>query len=117
MTRMVTVRLDRFGRDALDAYVQAGRGTLSSLVQTAVTYYLSDGGSGRPAWAVPAMAREADSGDPLDVELGDDLHERLEREAGRQGVDLGPLARHALLYFLADVDSGRAAIDRQSEAR
>jgi predicted transcriptional regulator len=110
MTRTVTLRLDRFGRDALDECVRAGQETRSSVLHDAIEYYLGDSGSGRPAWAVPAMAREAsDSADPVDIELDEDVHARLEQEAARQHVGSGPLALHALLYYLADIDSGRVS--------
>ena len=35
--------------------------------------------------------------------------QELGHEAERQGVEVDELVRHALLYYLADVDSGRTA--------
>jgi hypothetical protein len=35
--------------------------------------------------------------------------EALSKEAADQGVTMEALATHALMYFLADVDSGRVA--------
>ena len=44
-----------------------------------------------------------------DVDLDEDTLEALEEEAQRHGMATHRLAEHALLYFLADLDSGRAA--------
>ena len=43
------------------------------------------------------------------LELGDFTWERLRSEAERQGVSIEELVAHAILYFLADFDSGRIA--------
>lgn len=43
------------------------------------------------------------------VELGGFTWERLQSEAERQGVSIEELVAHAVLYFLADFDSGRIA--------
>lgn len=85
-------------------------------------YYLSDADSGRPAWPVPRLAREASGGEAIELELDERLHDQLEREAQRQRVQADVLAAHALMYFLADYETGRAAarlgatITRDAEA-
>jgi hypothetical protein len=109
MTKRVTLRLDRFGRDALDEYVRTGPGTNESALHTAVRYYLSDSASGRAAWRVPLLAGDADSTEPLAIELDEHLYQGLREEADRQDVTPDLLALHALLYFLADLDSGRVS--------
>jgi hypothetical protein len=43
------------------------------------------------------------------LELDGFATERLEAEAASQGVTLEDLMRHALMYYLADLDSGRTA--------
>jgi hypothetical protein len=43
----------------------------------------------------------------LTVRLDDATWQALHDEAERQAVSPAELTRHALLYFLADVDSGR----------
>ena len=66
--------------------------------------------SGRCPWAAFGQDSMTDStGRRLEVELGDFATERLEAEAERQGVLPEELARHAILYFLADLDTGRIA--------
>jgi predicted transcriptional regulator len=123
MMKSVNVRLDRFGRDALDDYVRGSGGSRAGVLQTAVHYYLGDSDSGRAAWRVPQLARTATSGDALDVELDDDLVARLEVEARQQDVSVELLTAHAIIYYLTDLDTGRAAarlgdaISRDAEAK
>ena len=106
----VRLELDDFGRQALDAEVRR-RSTRDAVIRTAARYYLADRGSGRLAWRPPRFARAHDpaEGAITDVDLDEDTVEALEDEARRLGVTPHRLAEHALLYFLADLDSGRAA--------
>jgi hypothetical protein len=118
----VTLRLDRFGRDALEEYVRGTGGSHATALHTAVRYYLGDSDSGRPAWRVPRLARGARFASALEIELDHELHAKLERESLRQEVTTDLLATHAVLYFLSDFDTGRAAarlgdaINRDAEA-
>jgi hypothetical protein len=99
VTRTLTLHLDEFLQGAVGGYV----------VRTATRYWLADRDSGRPAWRPPRFRRGADlSGAPLSVGIDDDTWAALEEEAQRHGLDAELLAEHALLYFLADLDSGRA---------
>ena len=41
------------------------------------------------------------------MQLDDDTWSALDVEAARQGVSADTLAVHALMFFLADIDSGR----------
>jgi hypothetical protein len=102
--------LDSFAAAALDAQVRAGR-SRAAVVRTAARYYLADRGSGRIAWRPPRFLRAADprGSAVTDVKLDKDTKEALEREARRHGLALDQLAGHALLYFLADLSTGRAA--------
>jgi len=43
------------------------------------------------------------------IDLDGFAQERLEHEAQSQAVTLEQLVRHALMYYLADLDSGRVA--------
>ena len=96
------LRVDRFGRAALEAYPISP--------DTALRYYLGDSASGRAGWALPPFLRDGETGaEEVEVEVGADVRRELELEAGRQGTPPGVLAAHALMYFLADWDSGRAA--------
>jgi hypothetical protein len=109
MMKSVNVRLDRFGHEALEEHLRATGETESDALDIAVRYYLGDADSGRMAWKVPRKITRADPEDEVEVELGDGLHEELRREARRQHVSPDTLAMHALMYYLADLDSGRAA--------
>jgi hypothetical protein len=88
-----------------------------------VRYYLGDAGSGRIAWRAPRHYTKKDPDEELELELDDELHGELRRESRRQRVTPDVLAMHALMYYLADLDSGRAAarlgdaIDRDAEAK
>jgi hypothetical protein len=119
----VTLRLDRFGRDALDHYVRGTSGSHATALHTAVRYYLDDSESGRPAWQVPSLARKAVFASTLEVELPAELHDELERESRRQDVPADLLATHAVMYFLNDLETGRAAarlgdaMNRDAEAK
>jgi hypothetical protein len=110
MTMMsVTVRLDRFGQEALEDYVRGTGESNEDALDTAVRYYLGDADSGRVAWRVPRHPGGLESGEPLELELDEKLHGELLEEARRQEVSPDLLAMHALMYYLADLDSGRAA--------
>ena len=106
----VRLELDDFGNQVLDAQVRRGS-TRHALIRTAARYYLADRGSGRLAWRPPLFARRGDqrAGEVADVDLDEDTMVALEEEARRYGLAADRLAEHALLYFLADLDSGRAA--------
>lgn len=123
MTKSVTVRLDRFGQEALEEYLRASGETPAAALGAAVRYYLGDADSGRVAWRVPRHAGPGATAEPLELSLDDELHGELERESRRQAVSPDLLALHALVYFLADLDSGRAAarlgdaINRDAEAK
>jgi hypothetical protein len=106
----VRLELDDFGKEALEAQVRRGS-TRDAVIRTAARYYLGDRESGRLAWRPPPFARRGEqAADAItDIDLDEDTMEALEAEARRQGVAAHQLAEHALLYFLADLDSGRAA--------
>jgi hypothetical protein len=80
------------------------------VVLAAVLYYLREQPAARDTWPVPSLRR----GDPeqeseVRVELGEETLQTLATQAGAQGVSPESLARHALLFFLADVESGEVA--------
>ena len=103
----VRLELDDFGKHALEAQVEGGS-TRDAVIRTAARYYFGDRGSGRLAWRPPRFVRCGEQGPSAitDVELDEDTMEALEEEARRQGMAPHRLAEHALLYFLADLDSG-----------
>lgn len=108
MSKSMTLRLDRFGRQALADFAEERRDSAGRVVRTASLYYLADRDSGRPAWRVPRFLRSSpQAGARLRVDLDDETWDALVREARGQGVDPARLAEHALLYYLADLDEGR----------
>jgi hypothetical protein len=111
MSKTMTLRLNRFGRQALAECAQEQHDSADRVVRTASLYYLADRDSGRAAWRVPSFLRSAPEGDAaaLRVDLDDETWDALVREARGQEVDPARLAEHALLYYLADFDEGRLA--------
>ena len=109
MTRNVKLHLDEFGQQSLDRFVARGDGNPAGALRTAVLYYLSDSESQRPAWRAPRFRSRGVPDPGLKVAFDDETWAALEEEARRQGIEPEDLAVHALLYFLADLDSGRLA--------
>ncbi len=114
MPTSIALHIEAFGQDALKA--TKSDSARSAVVRTALVYYLSDRELGRAAWRVPAFLGTAPNRGPeLQVRLDEETVDALEEEAGRQQVSPERLAEHALMYFLADLDSGRVS-DRLGEA-
>jgi len=109
MTTDVTLRLDKFAQRAFARLARGRRGSAAAAVRTASLYYLADRESHRPAWRVPRLG-DADLGPTLKVRLDEDTWRAVTEEAERQGVSADELALHAVMYFLADVDSGRMGV-------
>jgi hypothetical protein len=108
MSTDVTLRLDRFAQRAFARLSRGRRGSAAAAVRTASMYYLADRGTDRAAWRVPRFA-SGEGGQTLKVRLDEDTWKAVTAEAERQGVSADALAMHAVMYFLADVDSGRVA--------
>jgi hypothetical protein len=110
MSEDVTLNLDEFGQEALASVAGSGRrGSVAAAVRTALLYYLADRDAGRPAWRVRATGSDSRFTRRLRVKLDEDTWRALAGEAGRQGATPGALAVHAVMYYLADLDSGRLA--------
>ena len=109
MTRNVKLQLDEFGQQSLDRFVARGDGTPTGALRTAALYYLADADAQRPAWRAPRFRSRSTPDPGLRVAFDDDTWAALAEEARRQGVEPEDLAVHALLYFIADLDSGRLA--------
>jgi hypothetical protein len=89
----------------MDGY-RSGLGASDAvLLRTALRYWLDEPDRGRTAWK---PLRQGESGDPAEFELDPGLYEELEREAERQEAAPESVALHALVYFMADLDTGRA---------
>jgi hypothetical protein len=110
MGRRLTLRLGPFEREALDRYGNSQRVTAAQVIRTAVLYYLRERDSDRLEWRMPELARAEPGGaTAVEVDFEEETWRSLVEEAAAQSTDSEALARHALLFFLADVDSGRIA--------
>jgi hypothetical protein len=109
MSKHVTLHLDEFGQQALERFARPGTASDAAAVRTACLYYIADRKSGRAAWRVPRFAANSSSAKSLKVGVDDATWTALAEEAKEQGVTPEILAVHAMLYFLADLDSGRIA--------
>jgi hypothetical protein len=115
--------MDAFGSEAFADFAERQGGSVSRVATVAARYYLADPDDNQPGWPVPSAARMAEQEHPhagVRVEVEESTWNALLREARRQGVDIRVLAAHAVLYFMADVDSGRVAqrmADAVSERR
>jgi hypothetical protein len=108
MTHTATLQLGGFAQTSLDRLMKGiGRRSPNAAVRTAVIYYLADKGAERTSWRVRQFRREPESSGGVDVAFDDETWDVLEAEAEEQGVTPEVLAVHALLYLLADLDSGR----------
>jgi hypothetical protein len=106
MSRILTLHLDEFGREALAKHALRRKSSASAVLSSAVRHYLTDREAGRAAWGMPRFRRPGDTrrGSRVDVRLEDKAWRALEAEAERQGVTAAELGEHAVLYFLADLD-------------
>jgi predicted DNA-binding ribbon-helix-helix protein len=109
MSREATLRRDGLAREALDRFVLRGEGSMASALRTACLYYLADRDSGRPAWRARRFEGASQDTSGATIELDCTTWRELVDEAERQGVSPEALGAHALLYFLADLDSGLLA--------
>jgi hypothetical protein len=109
MRRLLTLSLDEFGAAAIEEQTAHYSLTPAELARRAARYYMSDLGSGRMALRVPRLDRRdtARRSMRLAIDLDADSWRELEAEARRQDVTVEALVVHAILYFLADLDSGR----------
>ncbi len=78
-------------------------------MEAAIRCYLSDKGSGRPAWPYPGFLRESETQKDVELELSVDaeLWDAFGAEAGAQSVSVQQLAEHAAFYLAAEIDAGR----------
>jgi hypothetical protein len=78
-------------------------------VRTAILYYLGSREDARVGWRAPRFRGGPGNVRAEGVAVDDETWAALEAEAGRQGVPPGRLAEHAVLFYLADLESGRIA--------
>jgi hypothetical protein len=109
MTRRVTLHLDEFGQQSLDRLTDGAERSPASAFKTAAMYYLADRDAGRAGWRAPRFRTGGATSPGLRIAFDDETWSALDAEATRQQVETADLAVHALLYFLADFDTGRVA--------
>ncbi len=109
MTRIVTLHLDGFIRSSLDRLANRQGDPPVVGVRTAILYYLSDRDDGRVGWRAPRFPDTARRSSGEEVALDDETWSALEAEAVSQGVAPSRLAEHAVLFYLADLQSGLIA--------
>jgi len=109
VTRIVTLHLEGFVRSSLDRLTGQDRDSPQLGVRTAVLYYLGNRGERRPGWRVPPLRSASTHARGEGVAVDDETWTALDAEAHRQGVAPGRLAEHAVLFYLADLESGRIA--------
>ena len=109
MTKDVTLHLDEFGQRAFASLTVTRRSSADAAMRTACLYYLADRESGRPSWRAPNFVPDPSPSSTVHVRLDNATWTALAAEARDQGVSVEKLALHALMYFLADLDSGRVA--------
>jgi hypothetical protein len=107
----VTIPLEGFAHECAQRCAREHDLSLPDLLALAAGYYLDDGGSDRAARALPRGPGQAGDrgGTGYDLELPASQWAALESEARAQSVELGTLLKHAVLYLVADLDSGRVA--------
>ena len=107
MARKVTLQLEGFAHESLMRLLGDTQRSPDAVCLTAVLYYLADREAGRAAWRAPRFRPAQERGGGVDVEFDDDTWGALEGEAHHQGVTPEALATHAVLYLVADLESGR----------
>ena len=109
VTKDVNLALGEFGQRGLERFARGRIRSAEAAVRTAVLYYLADRESGRAGWRVPSFGAEPGEPTTFNVTLDDATWGELAEEAERQAVTPEALGTHAILYFVADLDSGRLA--------
>lgn len=109
----VTLEMGEFARATLENEARSYALSTEELVSHAVRYYLGDRRSGRSSYPVPGSLVPPHDASPervgLDLELDAGTWRQLDSECRRQDVACEELVAHAVLYLIADLDSGRAA--------
>jgi hypothetical protein len=113
--REVTLHAGSFARSSLHEISRREGISIDSLLQRALRYYLADRESRRVSWRYPPFLRHSGryEGD-VTVHLDDDLLGAAEKEAEKQDVSVERLLEHALLYFLAALETGQESAPRST---
>jgi hypothetical protein len=111
LKRAVTVSLGRLASQAIGWEEKRAKGHASAGAAQAIRCYLNDRGRAGAGWSYPSFLDQRPSGEDIELKLSIDemLWRSLEEEAERQRVSATQMLEHAVLYFAAEVDGGRAA--------
>jgi hypothetical protein len=107
MTRIVTLQVQGFATKALERLTRDRGSSADGVFRTAALYYLGDRDESRPSWRAPRFSPAGRGGSEQEVTFDDATWAALEEESDRQRVAAEDLAVHALLYYVADLQSGR----------
>ena len=109
MRRALTLEVGAFGRSALRDETRRLEMSVEEFVAGAARYFLEDDAE-RPARRLPdaSIRAQAESVD-LDLDLDMGTWRALDAECRRQDVTLEELLVHAVLFLIADLDSGRVS--------
>ena len=112
-TRRLELDMAEFASTALAEQASRYAVAEEQLVKQAVRHWLRVSATDRPSARVPRFAqpRRAAPTTRVRVELESTDWQELERSAEDQGVPLEQLLVHAIVLFLADLDSGRATAE------
>lgn len=110
MSRSVTVRLSEFALVALRGEERHGAMRAQEQMVRAVRYYLSEKDSEHPGWLYPDFLRSREESQAVELEftIDENSWRSFKGEAQRQGVSVKRLAEHAALYYVAELNAGRA---------
>lgn len=106
----VRARLGAFVAEVLARKLGNGKTPGSQDFERVIQFYLGERATRPPGWAYPDFLRERRASDEveLDLNVADSLWIALEAEAREQDVAVDRLLEHAVLYFTAEMDAGRA---------
>jgi hypothetical protein len=106
-TISVRTLVGEFALQGLESCAVARGAGVSELISEAMTFYLGARRARPPGSAFPGFASAAEDRQvalEAEVVLDAVVWERFKREAAAQGVAVGQLLGHALLFYLADLD-------------
>ena len=110
--RTSTLQLSSFCIDALVGKERRGSERVSARLAYAIGFYMRDKGKDQPGWTHPEFFRGREAaGEELqevELEIDDGLWHSFEEEARKQQVSVEKLATHAVFYYAAELDAGRA---------
>ncbi len=106
----VRVRLGAFAAEALARKLGNGGPPGSQDFERVIRFYLGERAAQPTGWVYPDFLRERRASEDIELDLSveDFLWISLEAEAREQDVAVDRLLEHAMLYFAAEVDAGRA---------